>query len=126
MTHWTRPAPVVMFAIVDAVNAIFSGSADTVLVVSSMLRLPWASRSAANDPFRRRTAVAACPASPRTSAMATAYAAWASRYLHEYGVTREAWARIAVNGRTNALRNPLAAIRHADHARRLLRGAHDP
>jgi 3-oxoacyl-[acyl-carrier-protein] synthase III len=24
VTHWTRPAPVVMFAIVDAVNAIFS------------------------------------------------------------------------------------------------------
>jgi acetyl-CoA acetyltransferase len=42
--------------------------------------------------------------------MATGYTAWASRYLYEYGVTREAWARIAVNGRTNSLRNPLAAI----------------
>jgi acetyl-CoA acetyltransferase len=99
-----------MFAIVDAVNAIFSGSADTVLVVSSMLRLPWASRSAAKDPFRRRAA-AAVPRVPEDIGLAVAYAAWASRYLHEYGATREAWGRIAVNGRSNALRNPLAAIR---------------
>jgi acetyl-CoA acetyltransferase len=38
VTHWSRPAPVVMFAIVDAVNAIVAGAADTVLVVSSMVR----------------------------------------------------------------------------------------
>lgn len=110
VTHFTRPAPVVMFAIIDAVNAIFSGSADTVLVVSSMLRLPWASRSAAHDPFRRRM-MSTVPHVPEDISLATAYAAWASRYLHEYGVTREAWARIAVNSRTNALRNPLAAMR---------------
>jgi acetyl-CoA acetyltransferase len=109
LTHWTRPTPVVMFAIVDAVNAIFSGSADTVLVVSAMLRLPWASRSAASDPFRRRLAGTA-PAVPESIANAVGYAAWASRYLHEYGASREAWGRIAVNGRTNAGRNPLAAI----------------
>lgn len=110
VTHWTRPAPVVLFALVDAVNAIFAGSADTVLVVASMLRLPWASRSAANDPFRRRTAAGAARV-PEDIGLATAYAAWASRYLHEYGATREVWGRIAVNGRSNALRNPLAAIR---------------
>jgi acetyl-CoA acetyltransferase len=110
VTHWTRPAPVVLFAIVDAVNAIFSGSADTVLVVSSMLRLPWASRSAAEDPFRRR-ASSGVPGVPESVRMATAYTAWASRYLHEYGATREAWGLVAVNGRTGALRNPLAAIR---------------
>src|SRR5262249_36748184 len=38
VTHWSRPAPVVMFAIADAVHAIVAGSADTVLVVSAMLR----------------------------------------------------------------------------------------
>jgi acetyl-CoA acetyltransferase len=110
VTHWTRPMPVVMFAVVDAVNAIFSGSAATVLVVSSMLRLPCASRSAANDPFRR-LAASGVPAVPESVTLAAAYAAWASRYLHEYGATREPWGRIAVNGRTNALRNPLAAMR---------------
>jgi acetyl-CoA acetyltransferase len=110
LTHWTRPAPVVTFAIVDAVNAIHSGSADTVLVVSSMLRLPWASRSAASDPFRRRLATGV-QSVPEDVGMATAYTAWASRYLHEHGVTRDGWGRIAVNARTNALRNPLAAMR---------------
>jgi acetyl-CoA acetyltransferase len=48
---------------------------------------------------------------PESIALAPAYAAWASRYLHEHGVTREAWQRIAVNGRTNAQANPLAALR---------------
>jgi acetyl-CoA acetyltransferase len=43
--------------------------------------------------------------------MAAGYTAWASRYLHEHGATREAWGMIAVNARTNALRNPLAAMR---------------
>jgi acetyl-CoA acetyltransferase len=110
VTHWTRPAPVVMFAIVDAVNAIFAGHADTVLVVSAMLRRPSGSRGVAGDPFRRGSATSARVV-PESIALAPAYAAWASRYLHEHGVTREAWGRIAVNGRSNALRNPLAALR---------------
>jgi len=120
--HWTRPSPVVGFALVDAVNAIFAGAADTVLVVSSLLRMPWASRSAASDPFRKRLAgTGGGVAVPESIALAAAYAAWASRYLHEHGAAaREAWARIAVNARSNAARNPLAALRTpitlADHA----------
>lgn len=110
VTHWSRPSPVVMFAIVDAVNAIYSGSADTVLVVSPMLRLPWASRSAANDPFRRRLASNLARV-PEDISLAPAYAAWASRWLHQYGATRDAWGLIAVNGRSNAAKNPLAALR---------------
>lgn len=110
LTHWTHPAPVVMFAIIDAVNAIHSGSADTVLVISSILRLPWASRSAASDPFRRQPPSSIARV-PEDISLATGYAAWASRYLHEHGATREAWARIAVNDRTNAQQNPLAAMR---------------
>ena len=43
--------------------------------------------------------------------MAAAYAAWASRYLHEYGATREPFGRVAINSRTNAAANPLAAMR---------------
>src|SRR4051794_9523768 len=52
ITHFSKPTPVVMNSIVDAMNAVFAGSCDTVLVCSSMMRLPWNSRSAANDPFR--------------------------------------------------------------------------
>lgn len=101
VTHWSRPSPVVLFAIADAVNAIHAGSADTVLVVSSLLR---------RRPSPARDATRA--GLPESIALAPAYAAWASRWLHERGATeREAWARIAVNGRSNAARNPLAALR---------------
>ena len=114
VTHFSRPPPVVMFSIVDAVNAIHAGSCDTVLVVSAMLRLPWASRSAANDPYRRSLVGGGGGAArgwPESIAMAPAYAAWASRYLHEHGASRELFGRIAINSRTNSTGNPLAAIR---------------
>ena len=67
------------------------------------------SRQAANDPFRRhlQTGMAAFPES---IANAAGYAAWASRYLYEYGASRDTFARIAINQRTNAAQNPLAAI----------------
>ena len=110
LTHHSRPSPVVMFSIIDAMNAIHAGSADVVLVIAPMLRLPWASRSAANDPFRKRIP-SGTPTLPESIAMAAGYTAWASRYLYEYGVDREAWARIAVNGRSHAASNPLAVLR---------------
>lgn len=111
VTHFSKPTPVVMNAIVDAMNAIFSGSCDTVLVISTMLRLPWNSRSAANDPFRRHLGSMPSAGIPETIAMAPAYTAWASRYIHDHGVTKEPFGRIAVNMRTNARTNPLAAMR---------------
>ncbi len=91
-------------------NAVFSGSCDTVLMCSSMLRLPWNSRSAANDPFRRSFAPAMARGVPESIAGAPAYAAWAGRYMHEFGVSKEPFGRLAVNMRTNALANPLAAM----------------
>lgn len=108
VTHFSRPAPVAMFAFADAVHAVFSGACDTALVVYPYLRLPWASRQAANDPFRRHL-VTGMATSPESIANAAGYAAWASRYLAQYGVTRDVFAHLAVNMRTNALRNPLAA-----------------
>jgi acetyl-CoA acetyltransferase len=110
VTHFTKPTPVVMNAVVDAMNAVFSGSCDTVLVCSSMLRLPWNSRSAANDPFRRHLGTPS-GGMPESIRMAPAYTAWASRYMHEYGVSKEPFGRVAVNMRSNALANPLAAMR---------------
>jgi acetyl-CoA acetyltransferase len=111
VTHFSKPAPVALFSVIDAVNAIFSGSCDTVLVCSSMLRLPWNSRSAANDPFRRSLAPPMVRGVPESIVGAPAYAAWASRYMHEFGVSKEPFGRLAVNMRTNALDNPLAAMR---------------
>jgi len=116
VTHFSRPAPVIMFSIIDAMNAVYSGSCDTVLVCSSMMRLPGMSRSAGNDPFRRALTRGGGPGAaragwPENVALAAAYAAWASRYIYEYGVTREPFGRVAINCRTNAARNPLAAMR---------------
>ncbi len=109
VTHFARPVPVAMFSMLDAVHAVHSGACDAALVAFPYLRLPWNSRSAANDPFRRHLAHGV-QAVPESIAMAPAYAAWASRYLAEYGVDRDGFGLVAVNMRSNAARNPLAAI----------------
>ena len=110
VTHYPRSTSVVMFALIDAINAVFSGSADTVLVYNPVLRLPWNSRSANEDPFRRHfsTGVATIPES---MSMAVAYTAWASRYLYEYRGTREDFGLVTVNARRNGTKNPLATLR---------------
>jgi acetyl-CoA acetyltransferase len=110
VVHYSKPTPVVMNSVIDAMNAIFAGSCDTVLMCSSMLRAPWNSRSAANDPFRRHLSTGT-GGIPESISMAPAYTAWASRYMHEYGVGKEPFGRIAVNMRSNAAQNPLAAMR---------------
>jgi acetyl-CoA acetyltransferase len=110
VVHHSRPTPVAGFAFVDAVNAIVAGSCDTALVCFAMIRAPWSSKSAANDPFRRFLGGTA-QTSPESVAMAAAYAAWASRYIHEYDARREDFGLVAVNGRTNAAANPLAVMR---------------
>jgi acetyl-CoA acetyltransferase len=43
--------------------------------------------------------------------MAVAYTAWASRYLYEYGATREDFGLVSINARSNGSRNPLATLR---------------
>ena len=43
----------------------------------------------------------------------------ANQYLHRYGATREMLGIIAVNGRTNAGRNPAAIYREPDDHGRL-------
>ena len=44
-------------------------------------------------------------------AAAVGYTAWASRYIHEFGVPREHFGYVAINDRSNAARNPAAALR---------------
>jgi acetyl-CoA acetyltransferase len=109
VSYHGRPTPVAGFALIDAVNAIFSGSCDTALVCSSVLRTPGTSRSSAGDPFRRHLAGGA-QIMPEHATMAAAYAAWASRYIHEYHARREDLGHVAINDRTNAARNPLAVM----------------
>ncbi len=110
VTHFSSPQPIAIFGLIDAMNAIFSGACENVLLLFSMLRLPWASRSAAADPFRRHLSMGVTLI-PETLMGAPAYAAWASRYIHEYGARREDFGYVALNSRANAAHNPLAAIR---------------
>jgi acetyl-CoA acetyltransferase len=92
-----------------AVNAVFSGACTTALVVHSLYRIS-ASRSAANDPFRVRMA-------PRTSTPrppnpgSDGYAAFASRYMHDYGATKEDFGLVAINDRSHASKNAHAVMR---------------
>jgi acetyl-CoA acetyltransferase len=110
VTHYPKTTPVVMFALIDAMNAVFSGSADTVLLYNSVYRLPWNSRGAADDPFRRHFTTG-ISASPESMSNAVAYTGWASRYLYEYDRTREDLGLVTVNARSNGTRNPLATLR---------------
>jgi acetyl-CoA acetyltransferase len=48
---------------------------------------------------------------PDTVAAAVGYTAWASRYLYEYEESRDLFGYVAVNDRSNALRNPGAVMR---------------
>jgi acetyl-CoA acetyltransferase len=113
--HSNQPMPL-GFAVTDAINAIFSGAADAVLVFHALYRAPAISRAAARDPFRRGLGFGGSPAPAKTRVdpehlSAEGYAAWASRYFYEYGASREVLGRIAINERSNAVHNPLAAMR---------------
>ncbi|HMC72375.1 MAG TPA: thiolase family protein, partial [Mycobacteriales bacterium] len=107
--------PVIPFVnqLAAATSAVYSGLCETVLCYHAAYRLAWNTASALKDPFRRGLALAepkGGPA-PETISGSVGYTAWASRYMHEYGIKREAFGRIAINGRTNAAQNPAAAMR---------------
>lgn len=101
------------FQIAEAVHAVHAGAADVVLAYHATHRAPGTSRSAAADPFRVRSGLGGNrPAhTPDTIAGAVGYAAWASRYLYEYDGRREHLGLVAINDRSNAARNPQAALR---------------
>ena len=86
--------PVIPFGnhLIAAVAAVHSGMADVVLAYHTSYRMAWNTRSALKDPFRRSLTPGAGPSGgpgPETIAAAVGYAAWASRYKHEYGASRE-------------------------------------
>ena len=59
--------------------------------------------------------------------MAAAYAAWASRYIYEFGARREDFGYVAVNDRTNAAgKSRLAAMRSPLTMEDYLAAWHDP
>jgi acetyl-CoA acetyltransferase len=121
-TWFANPSSIIGNQVVAAVAAVASGMCDTALVYHHAYRLPWASRSAAADPYRRRSTLGVAdarslwgtghvPVGPDSMFGAVPYAAWAGRYLHDHGYGREVLGRIAVNSRTNAGTNPNAVYR---------------
>ena len=108
--------PVIPFGnhVVAAVAAVCSGMAEVVLAYHTAYRMAWNTASALRDPFRRGLTPGTAPdggTGPDTLAGAAGYAAWASRYIHEYATPREHFGYVALNDRVNALRNPVAAMR---------------
>jgi acetyl-CoA acetyltransferase len=109
---WFAQSSIIPFGghVVAAVGAVASGVCETVLAYHGAYRMPWNTASSLKDPFRRPTAVGPAPP-PETVAGTVGYTAWASRYLYEYGGTKDDFGLVAVNDRSNAMRNPYAAMR---------------
>ena len=126
LSHHSKPSPVAMFSFLDAARAVFSGAADHVLIVTPVMVGPWNSGRALSDPWRARRGRGGAAPIPEANDKAAAYTAWAARYMHEFGATKDAFARVAVNSRSNAADNDLAALREPltfedYHAGRMIR-----
>lgn len=124
LTWFANPELVFGNQLIAAINAIYSGAASTVLVYHTTHTLPFQSRKAAADPLRQRAASLESRTSyrgfygtghldsePFGMAGPTPYAAWASRYFHQYQVDRDALAKVVINAHTNGLANPQAVMR---------------
>jgi acetyl-CoA acetyltransferase len=114
ITWWDNTSVPTSFLLIEAMNAILSGSATAVLVCHGVYRNPSLSRSAASDPFRVRTVELAPRGTndPESIFGAVGYAAWTSQYLHQFPHTsREDLGLIAVNNRSNAALNDHAVMR---------------
>lgn len=99
--------------VATAAAAVHAGLCDTALVYHAAYRAAWNTGSALKDPFRRAATPGLNdpPRRPETMASSVGYAGWAARYLHEYGLTRDDLAVVALNARANAADNPAAAKR---------------
>jgi len=119
---WLKTVPPIVNHVVAAMNAVWSGACDTALVYHSAYRLGGNSRTAAADPFRSRAALGLADgraqsgdghseSEPWGMFGSVGYAAWAGRYLAEYGLPREHLGLVAINDRSNAQANENAVMR---------------
>ena len=112
VTWFANPMIPFVNHVAAAAGAVFSGLCDVVLVYHAAYRMAWSTASALKDPFRRTLGYGdGTSPGPEAIAAAAGYTAWASRYLHEYGARREHFGLVAINDRSNAARNPAAAMR---------------
>jgi len=107
-------------ALVFAVEAVFSGLCDTALVVQASVRGASMSRAAARDPYRARAAryadvggdVGLGDFAKRWIHSGEPYAAIMRRYMHDFGVGKDAFAMMAVNCRSHGALNSGAVMPH--------------
>lgn len=112
VTWFANPPTPFINQVVTAAQAVHSGTCDMVLAYHSSYRLPWNTPASLRDPFRRSPAGAPVEhITLDTVGGPVAYGSWAARYDHEHGDASLGRALIAVNSRTNAAANPLAAKR---------------
>ena len=115
ITWFANPQIPFVNQLVAAVGAVYSGLCDVVLGYHALYRRPDVlALGGAEGPVpaqQWRSAAGFVPPPPETIAGAVGYTAWASRYIHEFGVGREAFGYVAINDRSNAMRNPAAAMR---------------
>jgi acetyl-CoA acetyltransferase len=105
-------------ALVYAVEAVFSGLCDTVLVVQTNMRGVNMSRAAARDPFRLRASqygdvggdVGRGDFALRWRHSGEPYAAMMRRYMYDYEVSQDAFGLMAINNRSHGARNPQAVM----------------
>jgi len=111
VTYFSHAPVPIVFSLMDAMAAVYSGACETVLIFHGVFRSPRISKSAGGDAIRA-TKFAGLSAKRWMPGLAGGdYAAWAKRYMEVYGVDREGLARVAVNGRSWAVDNPLAVWR---------------
>ena len=112
VTWFANPIIPLVNHVALAASAIHSGLCEVVLVYHGAYRQAWNTGSALKDPFRRGASFAGGDAIPPPESIhgSPGYTAWASRYMHEYGVTKERFGLVAINDRTNAAGNPAASI----------------
>jgi acetyl-CoA acetyltransferase len=113
VTWFANPAIPFVNHVAAAVAAVATGQCETVLAYHAAYRLPWNTGSAWKDPFRRTPTGGMPPLNGVLDSVTSSfgYTAWASRYVHEFKTPREHLGYVAVNDRTNAAKNPAAALR---------------
>jgi acetyl-CoA acetyltransferase len=115
ITFWAPCRPPIVNALMAAVHAVAAGTCRAVVVYHSMYRLgaaPFRQRAAFGLPDgRAATGDGHADSEPWGMFGPTGYAAWAARYLAEFGRTREDLSLIPLNDRRNAADNPGAVLR---------------
>jgi len=111
VTWFANPVMPFINQIAVATAAVHAGLCEVALCWHAAYRLPWNTGSAFKDPFRAgATTMPRVAPSPDSVLHAVGYTAWASRYIHEFGATKEDFGLVAINDRSNASRNPAAAL----------------